>query len=112
VKKYNLPEGGKEKSMSILEKLDKGKIEEALEEMKSERIIGDGDIAYLLKQKMLFDEKWVELEQKYPGKVIAVCNDEFFIGDNFDDAVSRARKKFPDKMYYAKNMGLYDYPVY
>lgn len=60
------------------------------------------------KGEQLYKEKLQhDLETKYFNKIIAieVKSGRYFVGDSVIDAVKKARKEFPDEVFYSVRVG-------
>lgn len=60
------------------------------------------------KGEKLYEEKLKDkLEKKYLGKFVAIEVDssEFFIGDTLQQALEKAKKQFPDKIFHSIKIG-------
>jgi len=54
-------------------------------------------------QEADIDDKWLsqhsaEIWEKYKGKYIAVIEQTLFIGDTWEEAISKAKEKYPDRI--------------
>ena len=59
------------------------------------------------KGKEFFQKLDPELREKYYGKFVAIDADagEYFIGDTIIDADTKAREKYPGKVFYVGRIG-------
>lgn len=60
------------------------------------------------KGQEIYDEKLKnELEPEYNGKfvVIEVESEEYFVDESLEQALEKAKKKFPDKVFYSTRIG-------
>lgn len=73
-------------------------------------LIDESSINEILEQKIIFEERRVELEEKYHSKVVVVCNGEVFVGETIDDAVAKAKAKHGNRLYYSEALGVTDFP--
>jgi hypothetical protein len=56
----------------------------------------------------LYEEKLKdELEPRYTGKIVVIDAEsgDYFIGENLHEANEKARKKYPNNIFYAKKVG-------
>jgi len=51
----------------------------------------------LARQEDIFEEREAELTARHPGKFIAVCAGEVFVGDDDAEAISKAEAAHPDR---------------
>ena len=56
----------------------------------------------LARQENIFENRKDELLARHPGKFIAVCGDEVFVGDTDDEAVSRAEAAHPGRPFFLR----------
>lgn len=58
-------------------------------------------------QKYYEEELKTKLEKKYLGKFVAieVGSGKYFIGDTLEEALEKAKKKFPDKIFHSIKIG-------
>ncbi|MDD9825223.1 MAG: hypothetical protein OXU86_00345 [Thaumarchaeota archaeon] len=56
----------------------------------------------LARQENIFESRKDELLARHPGKFIAVCGDEVFVGDTDDEAVSRAEAAHPGRPFFLR----------
>lgn len=82
----------------------------SLKALKEKGVIDDSFIHEVLSQKKIFEDNRKELEKKHYGKTIVVCGGDIFVGEDFDDAVHKARMKHGKKPYYSESVGVIDYP--
>ncbi|MGB9693917.1 MAG: hypothetical protein ACPLYF_03650 [Fervidobacterium sp.] len=73
-------------------------------------LIDEISINEILEQKIIFEERRAELEEKHRGKVVVVCNGEVFVGETIDDAVAKAKEKHGNRPYYSEALGITDFP--
>ena len=69
------------------------------------KMITDEEKNEVLKQHELLLRRYDEVKQ-HKGKTVVACGDEFFIGNDLDDAVKKARTKLGKKPYYAETIDL------
>lgn len=73
-------------------------------------LIDEASVNEILEQKIIFEERRPEIEQKYHGKVIVVCNGEIFVAETIDDAIKKAKEKHGNRPYYSEALGITDFP--
>jgi len=61
-----------------------------------------GHAEYLDKQWRVFKEREGELLARHPDKSIAVCEEEVFVGDDDDDAVSKVEAAHPGMPFFLR----------
>jgi len=60
------------------------------------------------KREKFYEEKLKDkLEKRHFGKFVAIEVDsgEFFIGETLEEALEKAKKKFPDKIFHSIKIG-------
>ncbi|MCP8308167.1 MAG: hypothetical protein H3Z54_05665 [archaeon] len=82
---------------------------ESLQKLREKGLIEEETVNEILGQKVIFEERKDELIE-YLGKVVVVCNGDFFIGDTLDEARNRAKERCGNKPYYSETIGLIDIP--
>jgi hypothetical protein len=91
--------------------LDLIDLEKSMASLQKRGLLKDKDFIEILEQRKILDEKRDTLSQ-YEGKVIVVCGGEIFVGENLNEAVTKARAKYKERPYYAKSIGRKDFPSY
>lgn len=86
------------------------RVEDSLSVLEEKGVIGDSFIREVLRQKRIFEDNRKELEEKNYGKTIVACGGDIFVGEDLDDALSKARKKHGERPYYSESIGVIDYP--
>lgn len=85
-------------------------VEDSLKILEEKGVIDDSFIKEILRQKGLFEDNREQLEEKYYGKTIVVCGGDIFVGEDFDEALRKARNKHGERPYYSESIGVIDYP--
>lgn len=85
-------------------------VRDSLEILEEKGVIEDSFIQEVLTQKRIFEENRKKLEDENYGKTIVVCGGDIFVGEDFDDALHKAKKKHGNRPYYSESIGIIDYP--
>jgi len=85
-------------------------MEDSIKVLEERGVIDHYFIQEVLRQKEIFEDNRKELEEKHHGKTIVVCGGEIFVGENFDEALRKAREKHGEKPYYSESIMVTDYP--
>lgn len=85
-------------------------VKDSLKILEQKGVIEDSFIQEVLTQKRIFEENRKKFEEKNYGKTIVVCGGDIFVGEDFDDALRKAKKKHGNRPYYSESIGIIDYP--
>ncbi len=57
----------------------------------------------MFRQEQLFKDSFEKLQTEYKNKEIVVCGNEIFVADSFDEALQKARSKYPNRPFYSRS---------
>lgn len=86
------------------------RVEDPLRVLEERGVIDESFIGEVLRQKTVFEDNRRGLGEKNYGKTVVVCGGDVFVGEGFEDALRKARKKHGNRPYYSESIGVIDYP--